>query len=74
MEQKQTKMGYVAPSIEIIELENEGVIASSGNTIHGIGNGGNIGTPTNRSGRSGYNAAASSDLEDMINDILTVEN
>lgn len=70
---KQTnKDAYVAPSIEIIEMENEGVIAASGNnTISGMGNGGNVGTPT-RSSRS-Y-GASSSDLEDMINDILTVEN
>lgn len=69
---KQTiKDAYVAPSIEIIEMENEGVIASSNNTINGIGNGGGVGTPT-RSSRS-Y-GASSSDLEDMINDILTVEN
>lgn len=73
MKENENKATYVAPSIEIIEMENEGVIAAS-NTIPGFGNGDNVGTPTSRSGRSGYNAAGSSDLEDMINDILTVEN
>lgn len=68
---KQTmKEAYVAPTLEVIKMEIEGVMALSGN-VPGYGNGGNVGTPT-KSSRS-YNAS-SSDLEDMINDILTVEN
>lgn len=71
---KQTiKDAYVAPSIEIIELENEGTVMSASNNMPGIGNGGGIGTPTTRSNTRSY-GASSSDLEDMINDILTVEN
>lgn len=72
MKQNENKATYVAPSIEIIEMENEeGVMAlSGGNSVPGYGNGGNVGTQ--KSSRS-YNAS-SSDLEDMINDILTVEN
>ena len=70
---KQTmKEAYVAPSIEVIKMEIEGVMALSGGiSDNGYGNGGPIGTTT-KSSRS-YNAS-SSDLEDMINDILTVEN
>ena len=69
---EQVKQAYVSPQIEVIKMENEGtVMSASGNLGDGIGNGGNIGTPA---ARRGYNAAGSSDLEDMINDILTVEN
>ena len=66
MKEMQKKQ-YVAPSIEVIAMENEGVIAASGA-------GGNTEdyTPTPLSG-SAYSGASSSDLEDMINDILTVE-
>ena len=70
---KQTmKEAYVAPTIEVIEMENEGVMAMS------IENGGSIGKSA---GNNSYNSrarnsysASSSDLEDMINDILTIEN
>ena len=50
---------YITPSIEVIKMENEGVIATSGEPYHPI---------------TRYNSASSSDLEDLINDILTVEN
>lgn len=71
---KQTmKEAYVAPTLEVIKMEiEEGVMAlSGGSSVNDYGNGGPIGTTT-KSSRS-YNAS-SSDLEDMINDILTVEN
>ena len=69
---KQTKKTYVSPHIEVIELENEGVIASSVNVT---GMPGDTWSPKSsaRSMYSGSNAG-SSDLEDMINDILTIEN
>ena len=63
------KEKYLAPQIEIIKMENEGVIATSGN-LPSVGNGGNAYSSRARSTR-GYNG--SSDLEDMINDILTIE-
>ena len=72
---KQVKKdAYMAPTIEVIKMENEGVIAASGgnNSVPGFGNGGGVGTSGSKT-RSSYNAT-SSDLEDMINDILTVEN
>ncbi|WP_300704114.1 hypothetical protein [Bacteroides sp.] len=58
---------YVSPQVEVIEMENEGVIASS--QLPGVGDGGS----TRAIQSKGYNSAASSDLEDMINDILTIE-
>ena len=66
MEKKQKKQ-YEAPAIEVVAMENEGVIAASG----GTGSTENY-DPVPLSG-SAYNGASSSDLEDMINDILTVE-
>ena len=65
------KEKYLAPQIEIIKMENEGVIATSGN-LPSVGNGGNAYSILARYTR-GYNGASSSDLEDMINDILTIE-
>ena len=67
---KQTrKETYTAPSVEVIEMENEGVIAASGNTEPY--------NPTQMSStrvNSSYSSASSNDVEDLINDILTVEN
>lgn len=66
---KQKKQQYVSPQIEVIRMENEGVIASSVNNINNI--------PMSKStyGRKrSYNNATTSELEDLINDILTVEN
>ena len=49
------------------------VIAGSGN-LGGFGNGGSIGTSSRNYGRSrGSRNASSSELEDLINDILTIE-
>ena len=65
MEKKQKKQ-YEAPAIEVVAMENEGVIAASGASSTENYD------PVPLSG-SAYNGASSSDLEDMINDILTVE-
>lgn len=64
---QNTKEIYVTPSIEIIEMENEGVIAASTEGYEPMTRRSSTTTPT-------YNSASGSDLEDMINDILTVEN
>lgn len=56
-------------------METEGVIAGSGK-LPGVGDGGGgyRSAGTYRSGSTrGYNGSAVSDLEDMINDILTFE-
>ena len=58
---------YVSPQIEVIEMENEGVIASS------VGDFPNVPMSASRpSGGFRSSNAACNDLEDMINDILTV--
>ena len=62
------KKQYAAPTIEVIAMENEGVIAASG----GTGSTENY-NPTPLSGSTYNGSATSNDLEDMINDILTVE-
>ncbi|MBD9093232.1 MAG: hypothetical protein EGQ20_11995 [Bacteroides oleiciplenus] len=69
MKEESKKEKYVTPQIEIIEVENEGVIALSDMS------GGNPAFPTRSSARktTQYRSASSmSDLEDLINDILTV--
>ena len=73
MNEKQ-KGAYVAPTIEVIEMEYEGCIMS-GSATGSLGGFDveNFPTSTTRSTRS-YGSASSSDLEDMINDILTIEN
>lgn len=63
---------YVSPRIEVIEVENEGVIAASGG-VSGMP-GQDWGSPTTTQARRGGYSATSSDLEDMISDILTIEN
>lgn len=55
-------------------MENEGVIAGSGG-LPGVNDGNSAfstGSYRSRS-RGGYNSASSGDLEDLINDILTIE-
>lgn len=69
------KENYVSPQIEVIPMETESVIAGSGD-LPGVGDGGGgyRSAGTYRSGSTrGYNGGAVSDLEDMINDILTFE-
>lgn len=61
------KKMYEAPRVEVIEVENEGVMALSMAPDGGL-------TPdpaSTRNSSSPYNASALSDFEDMINDILT---
>lgn len=72
MNNKTIKEKYLPPTIEVIEVENEGVIALSDFT------GGNPALPgrnytTSRTKNSIQSASAFSDLEDLINDILTIE-
>lgn len=60
---------YVAPSIEVIRMENEGVIAASNDRYNP--------RPLYKSYKASspaYNSASESDLGDLINDILTIEN
>ena len=60
---------YLPPMVEVIEMENEGVIAASAGTL----NKQQWPSSTKSSGAYRSGRASSSDLEDMINDILTIE-
>lgn len=65
---------YLSPSIEVIDVVTEGVIAGSGinsGNLPDIGNGGSAWSSSNA--RSSYGASPASDIEDMITDILTIE-
>ena len=65
---KQTqKETYEAPSMEVIKMENEGVIAASSEGYNPV-------QTKSYSSTRNYGSASSSDLEDLINDILTIEN
>ena len=57
---------YITPSIEVIKMENEGVIATSGEPYHPITRSYSGSTSTHSD-----NSASSSDLEHLINHILT---
>lgn len=65
------KEQYMAPAIEVIKMEAEGSVMSASINTPNVGDGGNA-IRSSRT-RSGYNGASSSELEDMINDILTVD-
>ena len=67
---EERKAKYVTPQIEIIEMESEGVMALSNMP------GGNPGMPGRSSSRRStqrYSSSSISELEDLINDILTFE-
>lgn len=66
---EQEKKTYVSPCIEVIELENEEVIATSGQV--GSMDIETWSAPTNS--QTYTHGASGNDLEDMINDILTIE-
>lgn len=69
------RLPYVSPGIEVIEVAYEGVIAGSGTDIPGISGGGEVGgglAPTNLRSNT-YYGSSTSELEDLINDILTIE-
>lgn len=68
---KKEKQTYVPPCIELIHVENEGVIAASGDSVNNFGNGGNWGGAP---ARNAYGTpATTSDIEDMLEDLFTIE-
>ncbi|NDV67003.1 hypothetical protein [Bacteroides sp. 224] len=71
MQQKKT---YIPPLVEVIEMEYENsVMVGSGDQLPGLGNGGTI-TRSSVSRRNYQPGGASlSELEDLINNILTIE-
>lgn len=67
------KTRYVAPKIEVIHTECEGVMAASG-SVEDFGNGGSWGTTSSSAPSNSYGTSAeSNDIEDMLNDIFTVK-
>lgn len=73
MDMSKQRTVYIKPAIEIIEIENEGVIASSGLIGGSQGNPGVYSSSyRRRTGNSRGSSASLNDLEDLIEDILTV--
>lgn len=76
-EQRKTeapaRLPYTAPTAELIPIDSEGIIAGSPGAGANAGgyDPGNWASTQTYSRR--YTPAGSSDLEDLINDILTVE-
>ncbi len=69
---KKRKETYVSPQLEVIRMENEGVMAASGD-LNNFTQGGNWGgTPNTRSTHYGTRATES-DIEEMLNDLFTIE-
>lgn len=78
MSKEKNKQKYVAPAMEVIEVENEGGImaVSGGVSAPGMNDGGGMfstgGTRSTKSNAyQGGNALG--ELEDILNDLLTVE-
>ncbi len=68
------KKNYVAPVIEVIDLEHEGVLAGSlnANGVEGpadMGHGGSMSSIN----YVGYNAGLANDVEEMISNLFTVK-
>lgn len=69
----ETKQKYEAPRIEVIKMESEGLMVGSGSSgnLSGVSNGGDaFSTPKAYRATRSY---GTSEIEDMINDILTFE-
>lgn len=68
------KETYIAPVLEVIHLEVENnVMVGSINTGSGYEPGYWSGANCSSTGNHNYNAASTGDLDELINDILTVE-
>ena len=65
------KEPYTAPAIEIIPMETCDPVMQGSFTVPGYGDGGMF---PSSSTRSRSRNASASELEDLINDILTIEN
>lgn len=65
------KENYLAPTLEVIKMENEGVIATS---TPGVGDGGSaFSTSYSVRRTNSYGTASESEFEDLIEDILSPE-
>lgn len=70
---KVEKQKYISPLVEVIQMENEGNVMTASLPTPGDGGSGFRNSGIYRKTSRGYNSASGSDLEDLINDILTVE-
>ena len=71
----KTRQVYLAPHVEVIEMAMEAVVmvgSGSGNAPSYPDKGNIFGSNTKRNS-STYNAGTAGEIEDMINDILTIE-
>ncbi|NDV80570.1 hypothetical protein [Bacteroides sp. 51] len=72
---KQTKKKYVAPQIEVITVQNEGVMANSvgSGSVGNVDDGGGIfqGASSTRTGTKHQSRSSMDEWGDMINDLLT---
>lgn len=72
MNNKTIKEKYLPPTIEVIEMESEKSVMT-GSNISGYQPGGG-GLPSGRARTTNrYSTSQFSELEDMINDLLTIE-
>ena len=70
---KTERTAYIPPQVEVITMDMEGTVMTASNFGGDDAftrSSGSYSAPVNR---QGYSSASSSDLEDLINDILTVE-
>lgn len=65
---KIRRRDYVAPSIEVVAMENEGIIAASTESMNPVQ------SSAYMPGASSPSTASTNDLESMIEDIFTFEN
>mgnify|MGYP000768003438 FL=1 len=71
----ETKQKYEAPRIEVIKMESEGLMVGSGSSgnLSGVSNGGDAFSTPQAYRTSRYSSGVSlGEVEDMINDLLTV--
>lgn len=71
---EQSRQPYLEPLVEVIEMESENVLAlsSSANDLPGFTDSGSMYNSSNAL-RTPYNTAPTGELEDLINNILTIE-
>ncbi len=72
MEKLKERAIYVAPSIEVLEMEHEGGVMNSSLKPFEEGGSATMINPY-QGGGIRYNSSSATDLEELINDILTIK-
>jgi hypothetical protein len=66
------KKPYAAPAMELFQMEFEGAVMTPSISVPGYGEGGNFDSSASSTyGAGTHSTASNTDLEEMINDILT---